>query len=153
MWFNSVVNQGSIFYFTIIVPIHKTPNDVPISSITPIKRSLIDDNDTIDYSVPILLAEDNVMNQQIIRKIIRNMGFENVDVADNGQIAVEKFSKKNYKIVLMDCMMPIMSGIEATIIIRQSNFQPIIIALTADAFKDTAKKCIEAGMNHVITKP
>jgi len=102
----------------------------------------------------ILVAEDNPVNQKVIVKLLSSMGYENVDTVDNGLEAVLAVSKSHFDVILMDMMMPGMGGIEATQIIRKTLVaQPVIVALTANAFSEDKKKCLEAGMNEIITKP
>ena len=106
----------------------------------------------------ILLAEDNIMNQKVITKLLSSSGYTNLTVADNGLIAlqtVEAADQDPFRLVLMDVMMPEMGGLEATERIRKlTNVpQPIIIALTADAFVENKNRCLESGMQQVLTKP
>ncbi len=81
------------------------------------------------------------------------------EVAENGKEALEKLQSKKYSVVLMDCQMPIMNGFEATRAIRKneitqgSKFRQSIVALTANAFKETKEDCFESGMDEFITKP
>jgi two-component system sensor histidine kinase/response regulator len=102
----------------------------------------------------ILLAEDNLLNQQIATEILEDEGFV-VEIANNGQEAVNMANKSQYDIVLMDMQMPIMDGLEATKTIRQkfSNNALPILAMTANASDADRYKCLEAGMNAHITKP
>ena len=104
----------------------------------------------------VLLVEDNVVNQKIASKVLSKMGLE-VDTAENGQDALEKISTGNYKLVLMDCQMPIMDGYEATKNIRNGhngiNKSIPIIAMTANAMVGDKETCIDAGMDDYITKP
>lgn len=102
----------------------------------------------------ILLAEDNLLNQQIATEILEDEGFA-VEIANNGEEAVNMTNKSQYDIVLMDMQMPIMDGLEATKTIRQKfskNDLPIL-AMTANASDADRDKCLEAGMNAHITKP
>lgn len=107
----------------------------------------------------ILLVEDNTLNIEVARTLLEMVGFE-VDVADNGLKAVEKFEKNNegwYNAILMDIRMPIMDGLEATRRIRilgkrDSRTIPII-ALTANAFDEDTQKSIANGMNGHLVKP
>jgi len=102
----------------------------------------------------ILLAEDNLLNQQIATEILEDEGFV-VEIANNGEEAVNMTNKSQYDVVLMDMQMPIMDGLEATKTIRQKfskNDLPIL-AMTANASDADRDKCLEAGMNAHITKP
>ena len=103
----------------------------------------------------ILIAEDNMINQKLIVRILKILGQE-ADVTTNGKEALQAVHKKNYDIVLMDVQMPEMDGNEATQRIRsevpQQN-QPVIIAMTAHTLQGDREKCLEAGMNDYMSKP
>lgn len=102
----------------------------------------------------ILLAEDNELNIQVIVELLEEKGFF-IDVAENGEVAVDKINKNKYDLVLMDMQMPIMDGVTATKIIRNNSehLSLPIIAITANAMISDRDKCIEAGMNDYIVKP
>ncbi len=106
----------------------------------------------------ILLVEDNLINQKLTQKILINQGFQ-VDVADNGKMAVGKFRKNNYDLIFMDIQMPVMDGLEATRQIRklesenQGKERVKIIALTANSQQQDKKNCLAAGMDDYINKP
>lgn len=101
----------------------------------------------------ILLAEDNQTNRLLVRKYLRDHPVELIE-AENGQIAVDKCRELQPDIILMDMSMPILDGISATREIRALDIdQPIIIALTANAFSSDRQACLEAGMNHFLAKP
>jgi PAS domain S-box-containing protein len=109
-------------------------------------------------SYRLLLVEDNVVNQQIAIRLLKKMGF-NVDVANNGQEAVEFLvQKSDYDLVLMDCQMPIMDGFVATSLIRNNeenqNIARIpIVAMTANAMQGDKERCINSGMDDYVSKP
>lgn len=106
------------------------------------------------FSGRVLLVEDNDVNQQVAKSILFNMGLE-VELANDGEEAIEKFQKFDFDLILMDCQMPIMDGYEATRRIRQFvNGKEIpILALTANVLPEDVKRCIEAGMNECVHKP
>ncbi len=99
----------------------------------------------------ILVAEDNVINQKLISKLLERIGFEAVIVPDGAQ-AVEAALSDLYRLVLMDCHMPVMDGYEATAQIRQTGCAMPIIALTATTLSERSR-CIEAGMDDFLAKP
>lgn len=103
---------------------------------------------------PILLVEDNEINQQVATEILAGHGFI-VDVAEHGQIALEKVQTKRYAAVLMDIQMPVMDGYKATQQIRQlfTPQQLPIIAMTANAMSGDAERSLAAGMQGHIPKP
>ena len=103
--------------------------------------------------IRILVAEDNPVNQKLIRILLQKLGCEE-EIAPNGKIAFEKATTEEYDLCLMDLQMPVMGGIEATKNIRKSgNTKLPIIALTAVAFKEGRDECLEAGMNDFLTRP
>ncbi|PBK60059.1 hypothetical protein ARMSODRAFT_966454 [Armillaria solidipes] len=115
-----------------------------------------------DTTLDILLAEDNVVNQQLAVKILEKYG-HSVEIAENGNSALDSFKRRvlqnrPYDIILMDVSMPFMGGMEATELIRayemHADLQPIpIVALTAHAMIGDRERCMQAGMDEHITKP
>jgi len=104
--------------------------------------------------IKIIVAEDNQMNQLLIKTIIALQGYT-CFIADNGKIAIEELEKNDYDIILMDIMMPIMDGFTAAKYIREKlgNQTIPIIAVTADVTANIKEKCKDAGMNDYISKP
>ncbi|MBR7799387.1 PAS domain S-box protein [Undibacterium fentianense] len=103
----------------------------------------------------ILLVEDNLINQRLALSLLEKWG-HHADVAENGIVGIEKYQSQAYDLILMDMQMPEMGGIEATQIIRslESNGQHIpIIAMTANAMPGDRERCLEAGMDHYLSKP
>jgi CheY-like chemotaxis protein len=103
----------------------------------------------------VLLAEDNRTNQFVAVAMLKRMGCQ-VDVAANGIEATEEVRRHDYDVVLMDVMMPDMNGIEATRAIRVSdsrNRLVPIVAVTANAFSQDRRDCLDAGMNGFLAKP
>jgi two-component system sensor histidine kinase/response regulator len=102
----------------------------------------------------VLLVEDNELNQLVATELLKNAGIE-VEVAENGQVAVERVGRRRYDLVLMDMQMPVMGGEEATKRIRQQFpiGQLAILAMTANAMAGDRERCLAAGMNDHIAKP
>jgi len=105
------------------------------------------------YPLSILVAEDNVMNQKIIGKILNKLGY-NPKMTSNGKEVLEEVSNKYYDMILMDVQMPEMDGLEATKMIRVClSDQPVIIAVTANTLQGDREACLRAGMDDYISKP
>jgi len=120
---------------------------------TPLEKTLIDDQ----YNIRVLVAEDNTVNQLVVKKMLQKMGCH-VDCVANGQEAVDAMKAVCYDLVFMDYQMPEMDGLDATRMIRRhqahTHTQEIpIIALTANALKGSKEDGLAAGMNDFITKP
>lgn len=104
----------------------------------------------------LLLVEDNVLNQKLIFLNLTKFGFF-IDVANNGLEALEKVQEKKYDLILMDLMMPLMDGFEATRAIRdfekEDHSHTPIIGLTANTFDADREKCLGVGMDEYMAKP
>ena len=104
----------------------------------------------------ILVAEDNSVNAMVLTRFLSKWKIE-CDVVNDGAKALSMINKVDYDIVLMDLQMPVMDGMEATKIIRQSDCEKVksvkVVAFTADALVETRNKLIEIGFDHYITKP
>jgi two-component system, sensor histidine kinase and response regulator len=107
-----------------------------------------------ELPMQILIAEDNVINQQVIQYILQKLGYTPT-IVQNGREAVDTAASGNYDIILMDLQMPEMDGLEATRMIRErtTDRQPVIIALTANAMEGDEEECLTAGMNDYLGKP
>ncbi|PSW13503.1 hybrid sensor histidine kinase/response regulator [Photobacterium rosenbergii] len=103
----------------------------------------------------ILVAEDQYVNQQLVIAFLKSMGLCNIDVVDNGEEAVNYLDKNLPDLILMDCQMPVMGGLEATRKIRekQNCAQLPIIALTANVLESEKQQCFDAGMDAYLAKP
>ncbi len=102
----------------------------------------------------VLLAEDNASMRDILRQLLVLAGAQ-VEVAENGQVAVQKVNAAHYDLVLMDIQMPVLGGLEATRLLRQNpaHQQLPIVALTAAGFSEDRDRCLAAGMNDYLLKP
>ena len=104
----------------------------------------------------ILLAEDNVVNQRLVAKLLERRG-HSVSVAANGRLAIQALSRDRYDLILMDVQMPDMDGFEATALIREKERaggeRIPIVALTANAMKGDSERCLSAGMDAYLSKP
>jgi two-component system, sensor histidine kinase and response regulator len=106
----------------------------------------------------VLLVEDNLVNQKVARRFLERMGCQ-VEVAENGLEAVRAFERGTYRLILMDVQMPQMDGYEATERIRSLESvaarerRTPIVALTANAMSDQLNKCLQVGMDALLTKP
>jgi CheY-like chemotaxis protein len=102
----------------------------------------------------ILIVEDNPVNQKLIAFLLARSKYT-YDIADNGAAALDRLARASYRLVLMDMMMPIMNGYDATRAMRADpKFKDIpVIALTANAMKGEDEKCRQAGCNDYVAKP
>ncbi len=147
----STLGVGSKFWFTArleIVEDHSFPAE-PLPAASPHESSSIDLK-----GARILLVEDNSANQDITHDLLENAGFH-VDMAGNGQEAIQLAQTRSYDLILMDSQMPVMDGLEATRAIRSLPDYAVtpIIALTANAYEQNRRDCLDAGMNDFIAKP
>jgi signal transduction histidine kinase/CheY-like chemotaxis protein len=143
----SVEGEGATFWFTVALERVGEEQEAP-----PRRQE-----DAIPRSARILLAEDDAVNQLVIKTILGNIGYL-VDVAHNGSEALQLLQDGDYALVLMDCMMPGMDGYEATRVIRNAASKVRdhgipVIALTANAMHEDRDRCLSAGMNDYLVKP
>jgi signal transduction histidine kinase/CheY-like chemotaxis protein len=147
----SKINEGSEFTVDMMFRLgtHQPPGEVVPH---------FEQVEALNFSTAgVLVVEDNRVNQLLVRNMLRKFGFENIDTAENGRIALACLKEKDYDIILMDIQMPEMDGYEITREIRsriRKEMREIpIIALTADASEKEKAKAKEAGMNDYVVKP
>lgn len=142
----STKGVGTTFWFLLPYPVG-----------TPVVKKDKEESQTLLRPLTVLLSEDQPMNQMVAIDTLEGM-FEGItiDVANNGQEALDKSAEKKYDLIFMDVHMPVMDGYTATKMIRSSgnlNSGTPILALTANAVKEEIDKCIESGMNMHLAKP
>jgi two-component system sensor histidine kinase/response regulator len=119
------------------------------------RYSLRDDSDPAK-TLHILLAEDNLVNQKLAKRLLEKRG-HHVVVASNGREALSALEKRSYDLVLMDVQMPEMDGLEATMLLREkekvSGHRQAVVAMTALVMKGDRERCIAAGMDGYLSKP
>jgi CheY-like chemotaxis protein len=143
----SELGRGSTFHFAVLFNVGAEPAPVDEQEIIP--HAIV----SAHYPLKVLVAEDNVLNQKLIQRIMGHLGYQ-IDIVENGREAIQKSANQNYDIIMMDVQMPDLNGIEATRSIRERDgHQPIIIAMTAGASTEDQEACIQAGMNDYITNP
>lgn len=152
IWLESEPGQGSTFHFTVLAHEHTPAHESAARHPSP--SSLVADQDTA-RTAQVLLVEDNVVNQLLASTLLKKWGYQ-VVVANNGQEAVELFARQHFDVILMDMLMPIMGGLDATRLIRTA--EPAgqhtpIIAMTANAMEADRQACFDAGMDAHLAKP
>lgn len=116
-------------------------------------QNLLDPDFARSNPLTILIAEDNVINQKLIIRILNKLGYQ-PDLAQNGLEVISMFELRPYELILMDIQMPEMDGLEATQMIRSSQVnQPFIVAMTANAMQEDKDLCLRIGMNDYMSKP
>jgi osomolarity two-component system, sensor histidine kinase TcsA len=153
--------HGSIFWFTAKLKKVKLPDHIgtvqerleaiavsgPASPFEDIRLAAMEKR--------VLLAEDNPINQKVMIKTLASLGFDKVDLANDGKEAVTMAftASRAYDIILMDINMPILDGVSATREIRLAGINTPIIAMTANALKGQAEAYIAKGMTDYVSKP
>lgn len=144
----SVPGESTEFSFTIEFEKANIDEQTEQPEVRPAK--IQEDSDL--KGMKVLLVDDNKMNLLIATKFLKNW-HANVQHASNGKIAVEMAMATNYDVIIMDLQMPVMDGFEAAQIIKQTQPEIPIIALSADAMPETQMKAVKYGMEDYLTKP
>jgi CheY-like chemotaxis protein len=103
----------------------------------------------------VLVAEDNAVNQRLVKRMLEKLGCS-VDIAPDGREAVQMAAARHYDIVFMDCSMPGTDGFQATAELRRlesGGVRQPIVALTANAMAEDREQCLQAGMDAYLSKP
>lgn len=145
---NVIVSPNNTEERSVKIDVHTTLNDNPAHE------------PPFTTNARVLIAEDNEINQKVLERTLRRIGLSNIDIVENGQLAVEQSAKVPYDIIFMDWCMPVMDGLEATRVIHGrrkqgngTNYHPRIVFLTAHALKEYQEKALEAGGDGFISKP
>jgi two-component system, sensor histidine kinase len=157
---DSEVGKGSTFWFKIPFDVTDVVEDEESRNSAKMKRQSgrVDASKLIlAANARILVAEDHLLNQDFIKRLLKRMHFQQFDLVESGVLALKALQSNYYDLILMDCHMPDKNGYEATHDIRQkeraTGHRIPIIALTADAMKGAREKCLQAGMDDYVTKP
>ena len=152
IWVESEPGRGSTFHFTAVVGLPIRPEMIQLTE----ARVPIEPAAGLRQPLRILLAEDNVVNQRVIARMLEKLGWEVVVVGD-GNAAVARSGEVDYDLILMDVQMPELDGLSATIAIRarerETGGHVPIVALTAYAMQGDRERCLMAGMDDYLPKP
>lgn len=149
IWYERNPNHpGSIFSFTVDLSVETNGGNI-------LEPGTVHENHSSSSDLKILIAEDNEVNQLVLKKMIQKLGHNSTTVT-NGVEAVEAFKRDLYDMVFMDIQMPYMDGMEAVRVIQESappGKQPYIVAVTAHAIKGDREKYLGMGMDEYVSKP
>jgi len=144
----SEAGKGSVF--TVTLPLLVAPEPAAPQN----RQSALTSGIPVSEQGPILLVEDNMINQKVVVSLLRKKGYQ-VEIASNGQQALEHLAAGRYRLILMDVQMPVLDGLEATRRIRENPAWATlpIVAMTAHAMNGDRERCLQAGMNAYLAKP
>jgi len=149
----SVENKGTTITFSILSKAASRQNTEQTKSAPQDAREGISSDFKSKFPLRILAAEDNIINQKVIKQMLNKLGYEPM-LVNNGKEAIDAVKAKEFDVILMDIQMPEIDGLEATRIIRSENLsKAIIIAMTASAMAEDKSAALNAGMNYFLSKP
>ncbi|MFY8299771.1 ATP-binding protein [Pseudoalteromonas sp. SS15] len=147
---HSELDKGTKFIVTL--PLKKVAQEQPPQSPEKASHYTLSTSELQPHTI--LIVEDNLINQKVAGLLLEKLGYK-YDIAENGQVALDKLEQKHYSFIFMDIQMPVMNGHDATkeIIARYKNQRPNIVAMTANTFDEDKEKCFASGMDDFIAKP
>ena len=149
----SIVGQGSTFWFTVPLEVATITEDTSQSRVTTTTSEVVSLNSP--QPLNILVVEDYLDNRDLLLFMLNSLGYQ-ADSVNNGREALDRLAQQEYDMILMDCQMPELDGYQATQMIRKQEGEArhtIIIGLTAHAMKGDRQKCLDAGMDDYLSKP
>ncbi|AEA98492.2 response regulator [Alteromonas mediterranea] len=142
-----------LIWRTHVKPINRRELEHDLNKLVDTTPQVTTDTAAANKKKRILLAEDNEINAEIVKTIMQAEGYKFLHVK-NGKDAIDVVKRHNFDLILMDCNMPIMGGIEASSILRNAlDITTPIVALTANAFAEDKEECLAAGMTDFMAKP
>ena len=146
---------SQVLHDALVTLLQVTDPDAPIVTQHSVAESKQEQMSVFEGKV--LIVEDNKINQLVAKTMFENLGL-NIEIAEDGQEALDCFNRKKYDLIFMDCRMPVMDGYEASSAIRsleksKDGSRIPIVALTANAMASDSEKCLAAGMDDFLTKP
>ena len=145
----STIDQGSIFVLTLPGLLSEGQSPYQMTSSVP---SIHDDETKSEVRFKVLVVEDAIDNQILIKHYLKNANFS-VEVANNGKEAIRMSGSSDFDLILMDIQMPILDGYEATKWLRKNDYKKPIIALSAHAMEAEKANALKSGFTDYMTKP
>ncbi len=151
---SSRLGEGSQFWFTARLQVVSALDDThPSAPLTATAEPAFERLSAHHRGARVLLAEDNEINREVLGALLQDAGLQ-VDLAENGQDALDQALRTRFDLIVMDVQMPVLDGMEATRRLRDARPDaPPVIAVTANAFVEDRTLCLAAGMSDVLAKP